>query len=233
MDPEQIKALNQALGELVSLNKKKLIEEALQNRTRYLTVVLENIQKPHNASAVLRTVECMGLQDFHLIENGAAKDYEANPGIVKGAVKWVDVTSWGEAGMDNTFSCLQYLKNKGYALAVTSPHASGYTPEELPLNKPLALIFGNEQHGISPNALELADYHLKIPMWGFTESYNLSVSAAIAVYTLMQRIRSEKYNWQLSAEETEELRLQWYRKLVKRANIIEREFGRIHDQERS
>lgn len=229
MDRHLKAELSRALEQLVSPNKKQLIEEALQNRTRYLTVVLENIQKPHNASAVLRTIECLGLQEFHLIEQ-APGNYEANPGIVKGAIKWVDVFQWSESGGANTESCLLNLKQQGYALAVTSPHADGFYPEALPLDKPIALVFGNEQQGVSEQVLSMADYHVKIPMWGFTESYNLSVSAAICVYTLMQRIRAGKYKWQLTEEEAEDLRLQWYRKLVKRANIIESEFRRHHDQ---
>lgn len=220
--------LSQVLGNVVSENKKRLIETALENRTRYLTVVLENIQKPHNASAVLRTVECLGLQDFYFIEQ--QKEYEANPGIVKGAIKWVDVYRYGETGTNSTAACLQALKAKGYAIAVTSPHADGFYPEQLPIDRPVALVFGNEQEGVSTTALEFADYHLRIPMWGFTESYNLSVSAAICTYTLMQRIRESRNKWRLSEEESEELRLQWYRTLVKRANIIESEFKRNHDQ---
>jgi tRNA (guanosine-2'-O-)-methyltransferase len=228
MDRNTITELSELLGNVVTENKKKLIEVALQNRTRYLTVVLENIQKPHNASAVLRTVECLGLQDFYFIEQH--REYEANPGIVKGAIKWVDVYRYGEKGVNNTTACLQHLKNKGYAIAVTSPHIGGYYPEQLPIDRPVALVFGNEQEGVSETALAGADYHLRIPMWGFTESYNLSVSAALCTYTIMQRIRQSENNWQLSEEEAGDLRLQWYRTLVKRATIIESEFWRNHDQ---
>jgi tRNA (guanosine-2'-O-)-methyltransferase len=224
-------SLLQEFEKLVSPNKKVLIDEALRNRSRYLTVVLENIQKPHNASAVLRTVECLGLQEFHMISSvsAASKPYEANPGIVKGAIKWVDVFRH-EEGEGTTGNCLASLRERGYALVVTSPHTLGVYPEELPLDKPLALVFGNEQEGVSETALAAADYHLKIPMWGFTESYNLSVSAAICVYTLMQRIRNSSVSWQLSPEEQSGLRLQWYRKLVKRAEIVESELKRLYDQ---
>ena len=218
---------------LVSPNKKILIEDALQSRTRYLTVVLENIQKPHNASAVLRTVECLGLQELSMISGSglAAKSYEANPGVVKGAVKWIDVYRY-EEGEGATDRCLSFLKQQGFAIAVTSPHSAGIYPEELPIDKPIALVFGNEQEGVSQAALNAADYHLRIPMWGFTESYNLSVSAAICVYTLAQRIRNSGVAWQLSPDEQAELRLRWYRKLVKRAEVIESELKRNYDQNR-
>lgn len=216
--------LLQLLEALVSPNKKTLIDEALENRTRYVTVVLEHIQKPHNASAVLRTIECLGLQEFYLVEE--AKAYKANPGIVKGAIKWVDVQRFGAAGVNNTARCMQELRKKGYKIAVTSPHSEGYYPEEIPLDAPLALFFGNEQEGLSETALSGADYHVRIPMWGFTESYNLSVSASICVYTLVQRLRESRLPWRLSQQEQAALRLQWYKKLVKRADHIESQLKR-------
>lgn len=229
--------LTEELGKLVSENKKVLIEDALQSRSRYLTVVLENILKPHNASAVLRTLECLGLQEFYMVNSSGKarveqqeKTYEANPGIVKGAIKWVDVYQYAESLQDNITLCLDALKNKGYAIAVTSPHAEGYFPEQLPIDKPIALVFGNEQEGVSETALKKADYHLRIPMWGFTESYNLSVSAAICMYTLINRIRSSTLPWHLAEDEQTELRLQWYRKLVRRAALIESELSRNYDQ---
>lgn len=234
MHPHLRENLLQELEKLVSPNKKALIDDVLLKRSRYLTVVLENIQKPHNASAVLRTVECLGLQEFYLISGGndASKLHEVNPGVVKGAIKWIDVYRYQQQDdtAEATAHCLSLLRQRGYAIAVTSPHTRGIYPEALPLDRPIALVLGNEQEGVSQTALAAADYHLKIPMWGFTESYNLSVSAAICVYTIMQRIRQEGVAWQLSAEEQTELRLQWYRKLVRRAEIIESELMRMYDQ---
>ncbi len=240
MNPDFSAALYRELEKLVTENKKLLIEAALENRTRYVAVVLEHILKPHNASAVLRTVEALGLQEFYMIapkklpDNADAtppitKDYEANPGIVKGAIKWINVHNFSQPNTDNTVDCLTALKSKGYAIVVTSPHAQGFFPEQLPVDKPLALVFGNEQEGVSASAKSSADYFLQIPMWGFTESYNLSVSAAICLYTLMNRIRMDKLPWQLSEEEKMELRLVWYRKLVRRSAIIESELLRNYD----
>lgn len=240
MDRQLETVLFEGLGKLVSENKKQLIEEVLAQRTHYVTVVLEHIQKPHNASAVLRTVEALGMQDFYMVASGKqpagegtpliSENYRANPGVVKGAIKWIDVQDFSDPESDNTASCLTVLKQKGYAIAVTSPHARGYFPEQLPIDRPLAVIFGNEQEGVSAAALEAADYYLQIPMWGFTESYNLSVSAAICMYTLMHRLRNSPYHWQLTEKEKTELRLQWYRKLVRRSAIIESELLRNYDQ---
>ncbi|EMR02199.1 TrmH family RNA methyltransferase [Cesiribacter andamanensis] len=228
MEPQLEQRLLQELEKMVSPNKKSLIDQVLQNRTRYLTVVLENIQKPHNASAVLRTIECLGLQEFYMIEPGKA--YKANPGVVKGAIKWVDVERFGVAEADATARCIQQLRRKGYRIAVTSPHSQGYSPDELPLDAPLALFFGNEQEGLSATALAGADYHVQIPMWGFTESYNLSVSASICVYTLMQRLRASALPWRLSSSQQQALRLHWYRKLVPGADLFERQLLSSYDK---
>lgn len=240
MDRQLEGVLIEGLEKLVSENKKQLIEEVLAQRTHYVTVVLEHIQKPHNASAVLRTVEALGLQHFYMVaprrqteenpDQSVSAYYKANPGVVKGAIKWIDVYNYSDPEGDNTTNCLAALKNKGYAIAVTSPHEKGHFPEQLPIDKPLAVIFGNEQEGVSQAALNAADYFLQIPMWGFTESYNLSVSAAICLYTLMNRIRNSPCRWQLGEQEKMELRLQWYRKLVRRSAIIESELLRNYDQ---
>jgi len=85
---------------------------------------------------------------------------------------------------------------------------------------------GNELKGTSSFALDRADQKIFIPMHGFTESFNISVSAAICLNTLLTKIRESNISWQLSEEEKETLRLQWYRKVVRRSDLIEQEFLR-------
>ena len=83
---------------------------------------------------------------------------------------------------------------------------------------------GNELHGLSDTAIALADYKVTIPMFGFTESLNLSVSAAICVHELINRMKASSVDWHLSEEMKKQLRLEWYRKLVRNAEMIERKF---------
>jgi tRNA (guanosine-2'-O-)-methyltransferase len=221
-DPVQ-ERLKEALEDLITENKKARIEEALRNRTRYLTAVLEHQIHPHNASAVLRSMDCFGLQEFYLMESGQKQ--KVSLGIAKGAGKWMDVHHYRQADGRGIRDCLTDLKARGFRIAVTSPHIDGYTPEDLPLDKPLALVFGNERLGVSPEALSLADVHVQVPMWGFTESYNLSVCAALCFYTLVKRLRAENIAWQLSEADQAALRMQWYRKIIRRAELLEQKIA--------
>lgn len=214
------------LEELITPNKKRHIERALANRTRHLTVVLENIHKPHNASAVLRTIECLGIQDYYIIE--CKKQYRISPHVAKGAGKWVDIYRYNQGKGEDTQKCIDDLRSKGYRICVTTPKSTDAAVppllvEEVPLEQKMAIFFGNELYGLSETALRAADYHITLPMWGFTESYNVSVSAALVFYTLLNRLKKSSVEWNLSREEGELLRMEWYRKIITRADTIERE----------
>ncbi|MFN3876549.1 MAG: TrmH family RNA methyltransferase, partial [Flavobacteriales bacterium] len=163
------------------------------------------------ASAVVRTCDLLGVQDLHIIEN--RNKFTVNPDVTLGASKWIDILRWrGEA--DNTGRCITHLKERGYSIVVTSPHGDGFTPETIPLHAPMAFCFGTELTGASSALAGAADISLRIPMHGFTESYNISVSAAITLYTVMQRLRASDAPWRLSAEAVDALRLSWARKVV-------------------
>jgi tRNA (guanosine-2'-O-)-methyltransferase len=203
----------------VSDNKKEVFEACLRERTRYLTVVLEDIYQPQNTSAVLRTCDCFGLQDVYVIENDHA--YDINPNVVKGATKWLHIHKYYEEE-HNSQRCLTDLKDKGYLLVATSPSAKSVELHNLPLDKPIALMLGTEKHGLSKVALEMADVCITIPMSGFTESLNLSVSGGICIQNIMHRIRQSDVHWQLSEAEKLDLHLEWVRKVVKDPGAIER-----------
>ena len=178
--------LNYLLGFITKERKNKFLNN-INYRTRYMTIVLEDIYQPHNASAVLRTCDCFGIQDVHIIEN--KNKYQVNPDVALGASKWLNIEKYNLLE-NNTLSCLEKLKKSGYRIFATSPHEKDYTPETLPIETPAALVFGTELAGLSPEALSLADGYIKIPMVGFTESLNISVSAAVLIHTLSVRLRS-------------------------------------------
>ncbi len=172
-----------------------------------MTIVLEDIFQPHNASAVLRTCDCFGIQDVHIIEN--RNKYEVNPDVALGSSKWLNLHKYNDNG-NNTQSCLSSLREKGYRIVATSPHKNDFAPENLPIDAKTALVFGTELEGLSPAALSLADDYVRIPMVGFTESLNISVSAAILMHTLTARLRNSEINWHLSEKEKDEILLQWF-----------------------
>ncbi len=202
-------------------NRLKRFEDVLQHRTRHLTVVLEDIYQPHNAAAVLRSCDCFGIQDVHVIEN--QNKFEANPDVELGSLKWITMHNYNQ-NENNTADCIASLKKNGYKIVVTSPHKNDCTIEELDITSKTALFFGTEMRGATPVAFEQADAFVKIPMVGFTESLNISVSAAVTLYILTSRLKLSKVNWKLSEHEELEIRLQWLKNSIPKAELLEKEF---------
>jgi len=218
---ENQEELTAFLAKYLSENRLEMIERVLNQRTRHVTVVLEDIYQSQNGSAVVRTCECMGLQDVHIIEN--TSKYSVNKRVLKGANKWTDLIRHNSKGKDNAAICFEALKKEGYRVLVTEP-AGGMSIHELPVDQKIALVMGNELRGISPYAFDHADEKVTIPMYGFTESLNISVSAAICLNTLMPKLRNSSVGWQLNEEEKSALRLKWYKKCVRNPELLEKEF---------
>jgi tRNA (guanosine-2'-O-)-methyltransferase len=190
-----------------------------------MTIVLEDIYQSHNASAVLRTCDCFGIQDVHIVEN--SNRYQVNPDVALGASKWLTLVKYNR-GEHNTAECLSHLKTDGYRIICTSPHEEGHTPETLPLDGKFALVFGTELAGLSPAAMEMADGFIRIPMVGFTESLNISVSAAILMNRLSSRLRASEFDWALPVTERTTVLLDWATNTIKRPELIIDDFLAHH-----
>ena len=202
--------------------RKALFEELIQKRTKYLTVVLENIYQPLNASAVLRSCDCFGIQDVHVIEN--YNEFKPDREVAMGASNWLTVNRY-DKNENNTLDCIQSLKNKGYRIVATSPHNSQTELINFDLSKgKTALFFGTEVEGLSDVVLENADEHLHIPMYGFTESFNLSVSAAICLYEMRMKMEKENIKWHMTEDEKNQVLLDWLRYSIDRSEIVEEDF---------
>ena len=202
--------------------RKALFEELIQKRTKYLTVVLENIYQPLNASAVLRSCDCFGIQDVHVIEN--YNEFKPDREVAMGASNWLTVNRYNK-NENNTLDCIQSLKNKGYRIVATSPHNSQTDLINFDLSKgKTALFFGTELEGLSDVVLENADEHLHIPMYGFTESFNLSVSTAICLYEMRMKMEKENIKWHMTEDEKNQVLLNWLRYSIDRSEIVEEDF---------
>lgn len=212
------------LAPFISDNKRALFDRISRERTRHVTVVLEDIYQPHNASAVVRTADLLGVQDIHIIEN--RNKYTVNPDVTLGSSKWTNMIRYRERGADNAQRCVDALKANGYRIVATSPRADSVTPESIPLDQPMAFCFGTELTGLSDTMMASAGTLLRIPMHGFTESYNISVSAAIVLYTVVQRLRTSDVPWRLGSAERDALLLDWARKTVHSAQHIEALFNK-------
>ncbi len=210
------------LSGCVTENRFSLFKEVISKRTRYITVLMEDIFQSQNASAVLRTCDCTGIQDVHIVEQ--RNEYEINREVALGANQWLSL-HYHNLGKDNIYSAVKALKEQGYRIVATSPHSEGTTPESFNLEQgKAALMFGTELNGLTDRALELADEYIQIPMVGFTESYNISVSAAITLYTLRKRLESSGIEWLLGQDEQSALLLNWLRNSVRMSRKIEKQF---------
>lgn len=210
------------LKQFATDNRVELFDKVIESRTRYITVALEDIYQSQNASAVLRTSDCFGLQDVHVIEN--QNQYNINPDVALGSSKWLNIIKYNKAE-NNTLEAIQKLRDKGYRIVATTPHKEDVVLGDFDLNKgKLALFFGTELRGLSDLMIENADEYLKIPMYGFTESFNISVSAAIILHHLTDKLRNSNIHWQLSDFEKQELKLAWLKKTIKSSEMLIEEF---------
>lgn len=206
------------LKQYITPHKLSRIEEVLASRTRYFTVVLEDIYKPHNASAVLRTADCFGIQDVHVIEK--ANTYKINPYVTRGAAQWVDVHKYAEPAGSAVNTCFDHLRSQGYQIIATSPRRESLSIQEFFPDRKTALVFGNEHEGVSEEVINEADGLVHIPMYGFTESFNISVTASVFLYDFLAKLRgSWPEGFFLEEIEKQSLRYRWYQEIVKNPQI--------------
>lgn len=201
----------------VTPNKQEKIAAVLEDRTRHLTLVLEDLYQPHNASACLRSCDCLGVQDIHVVEH--RNEYRPNNEISMGSAKWLTMHHYHQ-----TASCIDSIKKRGYRLVATTPNVDGYDLLTLPLDQPVAIMFGTEEQGLSEEALEAADATLRLPMYGFTQSYNISIAVALTLSRLVERLRNSDLLWKLDEADKKEMTLAFYRSIVKRSNLLEENF---------
>ncbi len=206
------------------------MEGVLAQRTRYITVAVEDLFQPHNGSAVLRSCDAFGVQDVHIVEN--RNPWRVNPGVELGTAQWLSINRYRNpriepegspvvGPVEQTELCLTELRRRGYRIVATTPHREGNSPHRIDLEGgPMALLFGTEKEGLTETALAAADEYLAIPMVGFVESLNISVSAAVTLHTLSARLRESTLPWGLSEGEQQELFTAWLRRDVKHAEEI-------------
>ena len=207
------------LEDFISVERKERFLQVLEERTRFITVAIEDISQMHNASAVIRSCEVFGIQDAHVIKDQFAKRLDKK--IAMGAQQWVDVHRYG-----NTKSCISYLRREGYQIIATTPHNDSCLLEDFGIDKKSALFFGTEKEGLSGEVMHEADGFLKVPMVGFTESLNISVSAAIILQNLVSKLKKQGLPWQLSEPEKLAKRLDWTKNSIKSIDgILARFYG--------
>ena len=218
-DPRLRDELISYLGSFVSEQRRGRIEEVLAGRTRVLTVLLEDVYQPHNASAVLRSCECFGVQDVHVFEDRNV--YSPSQDVALGAAQWLDLIRHRARDGESIGSCCEGLRAAGYRVLAATPQEGATPLDDVEVAGKLAIMLGTEEEGLSAPAVSAADELVRIPMRGFTESFNVSVCAALMLHQLSSRMRLGRDDWGLSHDEKQELKLRWYRDSVKRADLLE------------
>ena len=224
MNTQQKKQLIDHLASFITKDRLKVFQENLKQRTNRISIVLEDIFHSQNASAVLRTADCFGVQNIHIIEN--SNEYNSHPNISLGSSKWLTQTFYNK-NKNNTKECLQKLKNDGFRILATTPCNNAKNISDIDVEeRKIALLLGSEQDGLSDIALQIADEKVKIPMFGFTESYNISVAAALCMQILIGKIRASKIILGMTEEEKDEVLLNWLRNSIKESELIEKRYIR-------
>ncbi|MEM0517281.1 MULTISPECIES: TrmH family RNA methyltransferase [Aequorivita] len=211
--------LFQYLQTYLTERRTALFKQVLAERTRHFTVATEDVYQLHNTSAVMRTCDVFGIQDLHVVEERLGKRVDKE--IAMGAQKWVSLNRY-----NSITDCIENLKKSGYQIIATTPHDNSTMLHEFDVTKKSAFFFGKESDGLSDTVMDAADGFLKIPMYGFTESLNISVSAAIILQSVVSKLKQSPVNWKLSEDEKLEIELAWMKKTIKASEeIIERYYS--------
>lgn len=205
------------LENLITPERKALFDKVVKLRTNHFTVVTEDVYQLHNTSAVMRSCDVFGIQNIHVIEERNLKKIDRE--IAMGAQKWVTLNRY-----HNSKECIENLRRQGYQIVASTPHYDAGKLADFDISKPSAIFFGTETNGLSEEIIGQADKFIKIPMAGFTESLNISVSAAIILQEITQKLRSSKLNWELSENEKNAVKFEWLRKSFKNFDQLVNKF---------
>ncbi len=201
------------LSTFLTENKWTLMNEVLEKRTNALTIVLENIFQSQNASAAIRSCDGFGIQEVHIIEN--SNSYKLNPNVTMGSAKWLDIKQYNEYS-ENTTIALTELKRNGYEIVATTPDPLAPSIFDFEVKGKVALLFGTELTGLSEEAFALADQKVRIPMMGFTESFNISVCTALCLSIMREKIEKSGIEYLMDEEEKLDIKLEWIKRTLKR-----------------
>lgn len=227
MNNEKKLAYLHYLKKFVTKERQERIKEILSLRTRHVTIALEEVSQSQNVAAIMRTCEAMGLQDAYSIERDTAIDIKVN--VARGAMQWMTLHRYKIKDHTNpTLACIQRLQKEGYLVVATSPHATKKV-SDLPIDKKIAFVFGTEISGLSDLALAAADERISIPQYGFVESFNVAVSAALCLYDVTTRLRTSTVLWQLTEQEKFDLELEWMEQSVERPELMKAAFLRTYE----
>lgn len=208
----ELEQLYSLLCEHLSPNRKGIIERVSAERTQFFGMGIEDLYYDRNSGAVARTADALGFQHLHVIER--KYNSKISTEISKGAEKWITIHKYDQPKKDNSKQCIDSLQTKGFHIVATSPHQNTVSLPHFEPTQPCVFFFGGEGQGLTEQVLDRADTHLQIPSYGFSESYNISVAAALVMQSIRDRFRNTKH-WLLDPIELLVLRIVWVLKSVR------------------
>ena len=184
-------------------------EFILAQRTRCLTLVVEDLYQSHNAGAIVRACDFFGILDLHVISLRNRFDLQAE--FTRDMNQWLTIHRYEKRGTGHpTAECLDALRQQGYRIAATTLRSDSVPLSDCPMDRKTALCLGTEEKGLSETAHAMADLFVQIPMLGFTQSFNVSVCAALCLQTLSAKLRASTIAWQLNPAEARALARSWH-----------------------
>jgi tRNA (guanosine-2'-O-)-methyltransferase len=212
-------AVCEALAPILTAERIARIDQVLATRLASVVTVVEDTYDPHNAAATIRTTEAIGLGELHVIEPG--ERFSIASGITRGAHKWIELHRWRSAG-----AAIAALRARGFRVLATLPDAA-HAIDEVDVTSPVAVAFGNEHAGLTREAIDACDGAVRVPMYGFTESFNLSVTVALAMSQIAARRRAAIGSLgDLDDVRRRELRARWFALKIRGVvGILERALG--------
>lgn len=211
-------ALWEVISEYITPERQAIYDRILQYRTRHFTIAVEDIFQEHNAGALTRTAECYGVQDLHVMKNH--NEFKIAKGMAKGASQWIDAYKFD--GENSVVKCMDFLRNKGYQIVATTPDSSKQHLKDFDISNKSAFFFGTEKNGLDNRVFEQADQHLHVPIYGVTESFNVSITASVILHELTSKLHQANFDWQLTPEEQVTKRLEWAYGTLNRSEILYR-----------
>lgn len=208
-----------ALAPMLTSERIARIDQVLAARLASLVTIVEDTYDPHNAAATIRTTEAIGLGELHVVEG--AQRFSIAGGVTCGAHRWIDVHRWASVE-----AAAAALRARGFRVFATLPGAA-HTIDDIDVTGPLAVAFGNEHAGLTPAAIAACDGAVGVPMHGFTESFNLSVTVALAMSRIAARRRAAiGAMGDLDEARRRELRARWFAMKIRgAAGVLERVLG--------
>lgn len=206
------------LAQFITPRRLERMRKVLQWRTFYITLVLEDVYQPHNASAIIRTCDLLGIQRIHVVER--RNRFSPSRGVSLGAENWVQVIRHPNSSV---IQVAHQLKAKGYSVVATLPDAP-CSLLDYSIQSPIALVFGTEKEGLSEEAISVADHHISIPMYGFTQSYNVSVSVGLCLFHLVHQLHQSDLPWKLDEKEKRYILFKWLYKDSVKAEVLVSQF---------